>query len=106
MVRFDDEFDGDDVKLIDIIRPRQKEPQEEYAIPARLRIFENRLAIFEFEQEDLTAELNELAKSLDKLEISLQYVRRDIEGKNNRRAIVEAEIREIKKQLRKEMELL
>jgi chromosome segregation ATPase len=106
MVRFDDEFDGDDVKLLDIIRPRQKELQEEYAVPARLRIFENRLAMLEFEQEDLSQEINGLERDLDKLEIKLEYARRDIENKNNRRNQVEAQIREERKQLRKEMEQL
>lgn len=106
MVRFDDEFDGDYVRLIDIVSPRQEEPQEEYVVPASLRISENRLAMLEFEQDDLTGELNGLAKDLDKLEIRLQYARRDIENKNNRRSQVEAQIREERKHLRKEMKRL
>jgi septal ring factor EnvC (AmiA/AmiB activator) len=106
MVRFDDEFDGDDVRLLDIVSPRPKEPQEEYAIPFRLRHIENRLAFFERDHEGISVELNDLAKDLDKAEIKIGYIREQIDGKNVRRMHVEEQIREARRQLRLEMEHL
>jgi chromosome segregation ATPase len=106
MVRFDDEFDGDEVRLLDIVSPRPKEPQEEYVIPFRLRNVENRLAFFERDQDDLSRELNDLVKDLAKTEVRIRHLRDEINGKNARRIHVEEQIREARKQLRLEMEHL
>jgi len=65
MISFDDRLDGI-VRLVDLVRPPQaKEQQEEYIRPARVRIFENRIAFYEREQNDLLVERAQLVRDME-----------------------------------------
>jgi hypothetical protein len=99
MAAFDDR-DDESLRLIDIIRPRPKEPQEEYAIPFRVRNLKNRMEVYQRQQDDVSQELSKLVEERERAEIRLNYINDQILNKLAFQDNVERKLRAANQELR------
>ena len=91
-----DDPDWENVRLVDIVDPkrqRREEQKEEYRSPARLRIFENIIAVLGKEHEELSDKRAKLLKEIDRQ-------RAEAERKLNEFAVLEERIKCVESKLR------
>jgi len=99
---FDDPEDWGSVRLVDIVDPkrqRREEQKEEYRSPARLRIFENIIAVLGREHEELSESRAKMLKEIDRQRAEAERELNEFAVLEERMRCVESKLREAYKKV-------
>jgi len=97
-----DDPDWENVRLVDIVDPkrnRREEQKEEYRSPARLRIFENIIAVLGREHEELSENRAKLLKEIDRQRAEAERKLNEFAALEERIKCVESKLREAYKKV-------